>query len=137
MVVFGGMSGATPKNDVWELALGTTREWKLLKPTGTPPPARRGHVAIYDPVGDRMIVQGGSGLSYLNDAWALSLSGGTPAWTQLAPSGTLRSAGRVPRKPHNVRSKRIFQHGLDKASSGLRTQDSDVLMLLQLLFVWS
>jgi hypothetical protein len=49
---------------------------------------RRGHVAIYDPVGDRMIVQGGSGLSSFNDVWALSLSGATPAWTQLAPSGT-------------------------------------------------
>lgn len=88
MVVFGGITGPTLMNDVWELTLGTTREWKRLQPTGTPPAARRGHVAVYDPVGDRMIVQGGSGLSSLQDVWALSLSGATPAWTQLAPSGT-------------------------------------------------
>ena len=88
MVVFGGSSGSTVKNDVWELSLGTPREWKQLKPTGTAPAARRGHVAIYDPVGDRMIVQGGMGLSSINDVWALSLSGAVPAWTQLAPTGT-------------------------------------------------
>jgi FlgD Ig-like domain/Galactose oxidase, central domain/Kelch motif len=88
MLVFGGLSGSSNKNDVWELTLGAIREWKQLVPIGTPPAARRGHVAIYDPVGDRMIVQGGIGTSSLSDAWALSLSGATPAWSQLAPSGT-------------------------------------------------
>jgi hypothetical protein len=87
MVVFGGITGPSVRNDVWELTLTPPRQWTQLKPTGTAPAARRGHVAVYDPVGDRMIVQGGFGTSSLNDAWALSLSGATPVWTQLSPTG--------------------------------------------------
>ena len=85
MVVFGG--GDSPLNDVWALSLPVIPEWSMLTPTGTPPSARSNHSAIYDPVRDRMVVFGGADGSYLNDVWALSLSG-TPEWTQLAPTGT-------------------------------------------------
>ena len=88
MVVFGGFTGSSNLNDVWALSLAGTPAWTQLTPTGTPPIARYAHSAIYDPVRDRMVVFGGVAASYLNDVWALSLAG-TPAWTQLAPTGTL------------------------------------------------
>jgi len=87
MLVFGGLAGASLKNDVWELSLTGTPTWKLLVIAGTPPSARRGASAIYDPVRDRMLVYGGAAPSALGDVWALSL-GASPAWTQLAPTGS-------------------------------------------------
>ena len=62
MVVFGGYSGTGYTyflNDVWVLSLAGMPAWTQLTPTGTPPSARYGHSAIYDPVRDRMVVFGG------------------------------------------------------------------------------
>ncbi len=56
-------------------------------------PARDRHTAVYDPVRDRMVVFGGCSGPYLNDVWALSLAG-TPAWTQLSPSGSTPPVAR-------------------------------------------
>jgi hypothetical protein len=111
MLVFGGLSGPTVKNDVWELTLGTTREWKQLAPVGTAPPARRGHIAAYDPVGDRMIVHGGAGPSSLTDTWALSLAGVAPVWTQLSPSGTPPSARFGHSAVYDASRNRVVIHG--------------------------
>lgn len=125
MIVFGGLTGPTVRNDVWELTLTAPRQWTQLKPTGTAPPARRGHVAIYDPVGDRMIVQGGFGTSSLSDTWALSLSGGTPVWTQLAPTGTPPSARFGHSGVYDTVRNRLVIHG---GQSGL-TYRNDVWAL--------
>ena len=88
LVFFGGSNGTMNQNDVWALTgLGGTPAWGLLSPSGTPPAARQYHSAVYDAVNDRMVVFGGStGMGTLNDVWALSFAG-TPAWTQLAPTG--------------------------------------------------
>ena len=87
MVVFGGLVGPADGNDVWALSLASTPAWTQLTPSGTPPSARHGHSAIYDPVRERMVVFGGQdGSGFLNDVWMLSL-GGTPVWTQLTPGG--------------------------------------------------
>jgi hypothetical protein len=65
---------------------------------GQPPSPRTGATAVYDPVGQRMIVFGGqgpqdAGFARLNDLWALSLAPGGPAvWTELAPAGPLPPA---------------------------------------------
>jgi len=70
----------------------TDGDWSL----GTPPSARRNHTAIYDPIRDRMVVCGGlsgSSPAYRNDVWALSL-GGSPAWTEITPTGTPPSGRR-------------------------------------------
>jgi len=84
---FGGHGGSGRRNDVWALALAGTPAWTELTPSGTPPSARSGHSAIYDPVRDRVLVFGGSDDSGLrNDVWALALTG-SPAWTALAPGG--------------------------------------------------
>ncbi len=77
MLVFGGFDGGGPRNDVHALALGTST-WSLVSTTGGPPLARQWHVAVYDNLRDRMVIQGGSGG---NDTWALDLS--TNVWSQL------------------------------------------------------
>ncbi len=87
MLVFGGWDGAY-RNDVRALQFSGTLLWAAVTPTGTPPSARMGHTAIYDPVRDRMLVFGGFGGTLLNDTWALSLAG-TPAWSAVNAGGTL------------------------------------------------
>jgi hypothetical protein len=92
MVVFGGFGASGRLNDTWALSLSGSPAWTKLIPNGTPPSARNLHTAIYDPVGDRMIVFGGIGdAGRLNDVWALSL-GASPTWTPIAPGGTLPKA---------------------------------------------
>lgn len=87
-LVFGGISGSVRRNDVWALSLGVTPAWTAITPAGTPPSARYGASAVFDPVLDRLLVFGGSDASgYRADVWALSLSG-PPTWTLLAPAGT-------------------------------------------------
>jgi hypothetical protein len=89
IVLFGGENDDYPNpTETWALSMSGTPTWTELAPGGTRPVGRRGHSAIYDPVGDRMVIFGGNDVSYgpLDDAWALSLSGST-AWTELAPGG--------------------------------------------------
>jgi hypothetical protein len=88
IVVFGGFGLGLISNETWELTLSGSPAWNRLV-TPTSPPARANHVAIYDPVRDRMVVFGGTttGSVVLGDVWALSLSG-PPEWTALSPGGT-------------------------------------------------
>jgi hypothetical protein len=74
--------------EVWALPLTGIPAWTPVAATGTRPPGRERHSAIYDAVRDRMIIFGGdsSGVER-NDAWALSL--GTYSWSRLTPSGPL------------------------------------------------
>lgn len=68
--------------------------WTKLSPSGSAPPARAAHTAIYDRASKRMVVFGGirhSTSSLLDDLWNLVLSA-PPAWGQLLPS-----SGPVPR----------------------------------------
>src|SRR6266446_6878918 len=99
MIVFGGeiFSSGTLLNDVWVLSnangQGGTATWTQLSPSGTPPRARELHTAVYDPATNVMTVFGGFGSNGLglSDVWVLSHAnglGGTPAWTQLSPSGS-------------------------------------------------
>jgi hypothetical protein len=67
----------------------TTLEWRWreLTPAGGPIPAPRAHgVAVFDPVGQRLVVFGGQGeAGLLNDAWAFDLADGT--WSPIATEG--------------------------------------------------
>jgi Galactose oxidase, central domain/FlgD Ig-like domain len=87
MIVFGGFDGRF-QNDTWELPLSKETGWKRLITTGGPPPPREGHAAVYDPVGDQIVLIGGSTSDalLLNDVWVLSL-GDTSTWVQLSPQG--------------------------------------------------
>ena len=91
MIMFGGYDGVSVnnrRNDLWALDLGNNPEWHLLTPLGTPPSPRSSFSAVYDEVGDRMIVFGGTTPTFLNDTWELSLQGmPTPTWSQLSPTG--------------------------------------------------
>lgn len=100
-VIFGGNSGnQVCDNDVWVLTnangTGGRSAWTQLSPTGGPPPARQSFVAVYDSTANTMTVFGGQNCSGgsgagLSDVWVLSNAngeGGTPTWTELAPSGT-------------------------------------------------
>ncbi len=88
MLVFGGADLLGPKNDVWALSLAGVPSWTELTPAGSAPSARSGHSAIYDPVRDRMVLFGGTGLlGTVNDLWELALAG-TATWAALTPAGT-------------------------------------------------
>ena len=95
MVVFGGYSEAAETDETWQMSFAGGEAWTQLSPAPDPimesPPVHRGgHVALYDPTGDQMLVFGGNThypFFYLNDVWTLTLAG-NPAWRQLAPAGT-------------------------------------------------
>jgi hypothetical protein len=95
MLMFGGSTSDDyfgVHNQVWELTLSDSPDWRQLSPLGTPPSPRRTLTSLYDPLRDRMITFGGwDGMSndttsFLGDTWALSLSGEL-RWTQLLPDG--------------------------------------------------
>jgi hypothetical protein len=90
VITFGGRNApGSHLQVVHELPLGpTVGTWSELTTSGTPPDwsdyeALR---AVYDTLGDRMIVVAGLGPS--TSVWALTLSG-TPTWSQLTPNGVL------------------------------------------------
>jgi len=87
-------------NEIWTLSLGLTPAWNQLTIAGPTPGERHSPQWGYDPVRNRVLLFGGYGrhyprddYAYLNDVWQLSLDG-TPAWTELFPSGTAPS-GRL------------------------------------------
>ena len=97
MIEFGGVtSGNLLTNEVWVLSnangLNPPPVWVLLNPSGSAPPPRRDHVAVYDPVNNRMIMFGGViGTGFASDVWVLSNAnglGGTSAWTQVVPQNS-------------------------------------------------
>jgi len=59
IVIFGGKDATTHFSDVWSLSLAGTPTWSPLVPIGSTPQSREGHVAVYDPARDRMLVFGG------------------------------------------------------------------------------
>jgi hypothetical protein len=91
MLVFGGLDAANARQNsvyVMQDTLDGSYCWRQLATAGTPPTGRYGTAAIYDPVGDRLLVFGGSDVSGYprNDLWQLSLSG-TPTWSQITAAG--------------------------------------------------
>jgi hypothetical protein len=131
MIVFAGVGNSGALNDVWVLANANgvgTPAWILLSPTGTPPPARYFSTSVYDPATNRMVVFGGSATSGLvNDVWMLSHAdgtGGTPAWTQLSPTGTPPAARYAHTAVYNAANNRMVVFG---GSDGSYLNDTWVL----------
>jgi outer membrane protein assembly factor BamB len=93
LLIFGGYTPGGITNDVWSLSLFGTPAWSQIVPDGAPPTERYDHAAIYDPVGDRMIVYGGRGTTPRpRFTWSLELSG-TPRWVRLPTVDPLPRAG--------------------------------------------
>lgn len=86
LIVYAGWDASRFYDDVWEFPLATDGPWKRLETFGPVPQARTFHTAVYDPMGDRMVVYGGYHGPALGDLWALSL-GEHPAWSQILPTG--------------------------------------------------
>ena len=88
LLVFGGQSkiGGTSQghNDLWKLTLATST-WEQLTPSGTLPPARSQHSAVWNPDTQSMLVYGGADSTFLGDLWSYSLTANS--WTQLTPTG--------------------------------------------------
>jgi hypothetical protein len=89
VVLFGGSSSLScTLNEVWALSFDGTPQWTHLAPLGAPPAPRGAAGAVYDSLGDRMLVFGGSAgcqFNPQNDVWELSFSDLT--WRQLQTSG--------------------------------------------------
>lgn len=114
MIVFGGWNGSdfSHSNQVWALSLDASPTWTRLYPTGASPAVRKRAAAAYDPVGDRMIVFGGSNFtsSALGDLWALSL-GPSPEWVRLFPEPFYPSARAGAKMVYDADENRIVMFG--------------------------
>ena len=91
MIIFGGQAQDLDFfNDSWSFSFGNPGGWEVIN-AYEPPHWRYNHTAVYDSVGDRMLVFGGtidrSIEGSYNETWALGLSG-NPTW-QVVPSGVL------------------------------------------------
>src|SRR6185369_12735766 len=84
-IMFGGRGAAGVLQDTWILYLGGHPRWEQLDPDAPAPSARFGANAVYDPIGDRIVLFGGTyaDTTALDDTWQLALSG-IPTWSRLS-----------------------------------------------------
>jgi hypothetical protein len=83
VVIFGGAGLSGLLNDTWAFSLDTL-VWTQLNTTGSAPDPRLGHDAVYDPVGQQMVVWAGQqGSRFFNDTWTLNLR--TLEWRNVSP----------------------------------------------------
>jgi hypothetical protein len=143
MIIFGGFEGfANPvENDVWVLenanGMGGTPTWVQLSPSGTPPPARSNHTAVYNPTTNRMIIFGGNDGGGLNgkiefsDVWVLENAnglGGTPTWiNSIAQDTSLIAARDSHTAVYDVANNRMTIFGGVNAFTGTLYSDTWVL----------
>lgn len=109
-----------PMNDLWQFDLSPPSAsnpdgltWVQLGPGGTPPVARYGHSAIFDPVNDRMIVFGGfDDSAFLDDAARIHFSAGSgPTWESLTVSGSSPIARSLHTAVHDAPNQRMIVFG--------------------------
>lgn len=128
MIVFGGATSPTKcLNDLWALddansSLGAP-SWLRLTAFGMAPAKRMNSSAAYDPATNVLIVFGGTNCSggYLSEIWTLSNangSGGSPVWTQLAPSGIAPAARENGTAIYDYANNILTIYGGDAGGSG-------------------
>jgi len=116
LLVFGGLTGSGPANDLWALThangLGGTPEWLELLSAGAlgSPPPRPSGGCVLDSQGNAMTLFGGGwAYGFFNDLWQLSGANGvsgTPTWSPIITS-----------TPPSIRAD--FLLGLDPLGSNL------------------
>ncbi|HEU4715952.1 MAG TPA: hypothetical protein VFS14_03930, partial [Candidatus Saccharimonadales bacterium] len=115
VIYFGGLRGATQvSNDVWELKADAYGMYKATKlsPSGTLPSQRWLMAGCYDAANHRMVIWGGqSDTAILGDVWALDLTLGAEAWTQLSPTGTAPTPAWQSAYAYDSVNKRLYVHG--------------------------
>ena len=110
--LFGGSANQV-QNDLWHYSLDE-RRWIEVSVSGARPPARLGHVTIFDPIRRRLIVFGGQAAGVFSDTWAFDPATGT--WQQLAGD----NAGPSRRYGHSgiydaARDRLVISHGFTSA----------------------
>jgi hypothetical protein len=115
VIYFGGLTGNSRRSsDVWSVKANAHGGYETTKlaPTGTIPGPRWLMAGCYDAARGRMIIWGGqdNGIMY-NDVWALSLTSGSEAWTQLSPTGSAPTAVWQPSYAHDTVNNRLYVHG--------------------------
>ena len=110
MIVYGGMTQYGPLGEVWAFPLDGSSGWARIETNGVQPVARSGHVAVYDSVGDRMVVFGGAiGSIPVDDTWELLLSG-LPTWNPI-PTSVRPPARAMPAAGYDPLRRRIVMVG--------------------------
>lgn len=137
MIAFGGSFAffGTDQNDTRILspANASTSNWTTLTTSGGPPGVREGQTAIYDQTHNRMTIFGGGDavqtccpyeIDDYNDTWVLSSAdgqGGTPTWTQLAPSDTPPSPRQDQSAVYDPAHNRMYVFGGSEFSNATQT----------------
>ena len=127
MIVFGGNFGDQSISDqLWMLynanALSGTPAWTQSTPGGDRITGRFGHIAVYDPDLNAMIVYGGHAAPdgvWTNELWVLrnaNGTGGTPGWTRIQPQGD-SPTGQVS-AAIDVQHKIVYYLGAQESAAG-------------------
>lgn len=120
LIAFGGSNCSTGYfNDVWLLSnangMGGSSTWTQLTIGGSLPAARESATVVFDATNNILILYGGdAGGSPFSDVWVLSNAnghGGTPAWSQLAVSGTAPAARTGHTSVYDVTNNRMIAFG--------------------------
>jgi hypothetical protein len=119
LVLIGRPSDSGPI-ETWLLEIAGTPSWTRVTPAGTPPSPRWGQAMVLDPVRHTLVLFGGVEEHRLFDeVWELSL-GATPAWRQVAPTGTPPSARGGAAAIYDARRDRMIVFGgVDPALDGV------------------
>src|SRR5689334_24467799 len=117
-LLFGG-DGAfgVPYASPWQFLRTPRPHWEPLATTPDGPPLRSGMCAVYDSVGDRVLLFGGR-LAYgdygTNELWQLRLDG-TPRWLQLQYAAGPVPLGRFDAGMILDRDRRLVLFGGDRS----------------------
>lgn len=114
IIYFGGLTGLNQRlNDVWQLKADEYGMYHATKltPSGALPTQRWLMAGCYDAANQRLVIWGGqSAAGVLGDVWALSLTQGTEAWTQLTPTGTAPTPAWQSCFAFDSANKRLYIH---------------------------
>ena len=120
MIVFGGTDcNGNYLGDAWLLTnangLTGTPAWVGLAPSGTLPPFRAYLGGGYNSIDNTFVIFGGTdGAGAFSDVWVLSNAngtGGSPAWTENAPSGSAPAARYGFASAYDATSDRLTIYG--------------------------